>query len=402
MDPFKPLIRRPGQRRAEADRAAAAARLGLDPHRGRGAVSNRDGRFERFSHQAADDGWGRPEADEASGAREASGTPAGARRKTELRGVVARTALARNDSPDIPFDASINPYRGCEHGCIYCYARPSHAYLGLSPGLDFETVIEVKRGLAEALIRDLAKPGYVPSTITIGGNTDPYQPAEKTERLTRAAIEVLTRHRHPFAIITKSALVLRDLDLIAPAAAAGLAQVAVSVTTLDAGLARAMEPRAATPGRRIDAIRGLAAAGVPVTVMAAPLVPGLTDHELEGILAAAAEAGAVRTGWIMLRLPREIAGLFEEWLRLERPARAERVLAAVRATRGGALYDSGFGRRMTGTGIEAKLIADRFRLACRKLGLNQRSYKLTTALFTPPASPTKAERAGQMDLFGRG
>ncbi|MFD0387843.1 PA0069 family radical SAM protein [Tistrella bauzanensis] len=301
--------------------------------------------------------------------------------------MVARRALARNDSPDIPFDASINPYRGCEHGCIYCYARPSHAYLGLSPGLDFETIIEVKRGLADALLADLARPGYQPSPITIGGNTDPYQPAEKTERLTRAVIEVLTRHRHPFTIITKSALVLRDIDLLAPAAAAGLAQVAVSVTTLDPALARAMEPRAATPARRIHAIRGLAAAGIPVTVMAAPMVPGLTDHELEAILAAAADAGAVRAGWILLRLPREIAGLFDEWLRLERPDRAERVLARIRATRGGALYDSGFGRRMTGTGTEAVLIADRFRLACARLGLNRTSWRLTSALFTPPSAP---------------
>lgn len=404
MDPFKPVTTRPGARKAASDRAAAAARMGLAPHRGRGAASNRDGRFERFIHETVDDGWSGV-ADATDDAPTVDGdapTQVTARRPTELRGVVARRALARNDSPDIPFDASINPYRGCEHGCIYCYARPSHAYLGLSPGLDFETIIEVKRGLADALLADLARPGYQPSPITIGGNTDPYQPAEKTERLTRAVIEVLIRHRHPFTIITKSALVLRDIDLLAPAAAAGLAQVAVSVTTLDPALARAMEPRAATPARRIHAIRGLAAAGIPVTVMAAPMVPGLTDHELEAILTAAADAGAVRAGWILLRLPREIAGLFDEWLRLERPDRAERVLARIRATRGGALYDSGFGRRMTGTGTEAALIADRFRLACARLGLNRTSWRLTSALFTPPVRATAAERAGQMDLFGRG
>ncbi|MEN2980628.1 PA0069 family radical SAM protein [Tistrella bauzanensis] len=415
MDPFKPVTTRPGARKAASDRAAAAARMGLAPHRGRGAASNRDGRFERFVHEAVDDGWSGaadatddvPTVDGDAPTQTTARRPTElrgvvARRPTELRGVVARGALARNDSPDIPFDASINPYRGCEHGCIYCYARPSHAYLGLSPGLDFETIIEVKRGLADALLADLARPGYQPSPITIGGNTDPYQPAEKTERLTRAVIEVLTRHRHPFTIITKSALVLRDIDLLAPAAAAGLAQVAVSVTTLDPVLARAMEPRAATPARRIHAIRGLAAAGIPVTVMAAPMVPGLTDHELEAILAAAADAGAARAGWILLRLPREIAGLFDEWLRLERPDRAERVLARIRATRGGALYDSGFGRRMTGTGTEAALIADRFRLACARLGLNRTSWRLTSALFTPPIRATAAERAGQMDLFGRG
>ena len=274
--------------------------------RGRGAQSNATGRFESRVREAFDDGW-------------TSDDEAPAPLRTHVTPERAKTIISRNDSPDVGFDRSINPYRGCEHGCIYCYARPSHAYVGLSPGLDFESRIFFKPEAGRLLARELSRPSYQPGVIHIGGNTDPYQPQERRLRVTRGVIETLERFAHPFSIITKSALILRDLDVIGPMGAAGLVRAAVSVTTLDRALARAMEPRAATPEKRISAIRGLAGAGCPVAVMFAPVIPGLNDHELEAVLERAAEAGATGAGYVVLRLPLEIQDLFREWLQAARP-----------------------------------------------------------------------------------
>lgn len=350
--------------------------------RGRAARSNRSGRFESIEREDFDDGWGTDDAE----------VP---RLDDELTPMAARTIIAHNDSPDVGFAASINPYRGCSHGCIYCYARPAHAYLGLSPGLDFERRIFFKPEAAELLEAELSKARYAPQHIHIGGDTDPYQPAERRLGVTRSVIEVLARFNHPFSIITKSALVLRDLDLIAPMAAKGLVRVAVSVTSVDRKLARAMEPRAATPERRLGAIRSLSGAGVPITVMFAPVVPGLNDHELEAVLEAAAEAGARGAGYVMLRLPREIKDLFREWLEEERPDRARRVMSLVRQMRGGKDYDAAWKTRMKGDGPIAQLVGQRFAKAKARYGYSDEWPALRLDHFRRP--PTGGE---QIDLFG--
>ncbi len=350
--------------------------------RGRGALSNRASRYEPHDHVPTDDGW--------------QGLAAQTSRPTRLHPLTPRRLITYNTSPDLGFDRTINPYKGCEHGCIYCYARPNHAYLGYSPGLDFEREIFTKPDAAALLRRELAKPGYRPGTIVVGGDTDPYQPAERTLETTRAILRVLHNARHPCALITKSALILRDIDLLAPMAAAGLAGVAVSVTTLDADLARAMEPRAAIPTRRLQAIADLAAAGIPVRVMAAPMIPGLNDAELEDVLTAAQSAGARSAGYVLLRLPLEIKDLFQEWLAEARPTAAKRVLTLMRDTRGGALYDARWGVRGRGEGPYAALLARRFAVATRRLGLDAAHAPLRTDLFRPPSLD------GQGDLFRSG
>ena len=350
--------------------------------RGRGAQSNATGRFEALVREAFDDGW---TADDA----------APAQLKTVVTPERSKTIIARNDSPDVGFDRSINPYRGCEHGCIYCYARPSHAYVGLSPGLDFESRIFFKPEAGRLLAGELSRPSYKPAPIHIGGNTDPYQPQERRLRVTRGVLETLQRFGHPFSIITKSALILRDLDLIGPMGAARLARAAVSVTTLDRALARAMEPRAATPEKRIAAIRGLAAAGCPVAVMFAPVIPGLNDHELEAVLERAAEAGATGAGYVVLRLPLEIKDLFREWLEAARPDRAARVMSLVRQMRHGRDYDVRWGERMKGDGPVAEIIGARFAAAKRRYGLDRVRPALDLARFKVPAKPSN-----QLDLFG--
>jgi len=342
-------------------------------HKGRGATRNPEGRFERLAHEACDDGWGSLE--------ELALDPSP---RTEALTDHARTIIARNRSPDIPFDRSINPYRGCEHGCVYCYARPSHAYLGLSAGLDFETRIFVKPDAARLLRRELTHPRYVCRPIALGSNTDPYQPLEKRLEVTRRVLEVLAEARHPVGIVTKSALVCRDLDLLGRMARDGLANVHVSITTLDRGLARTLEPRASAPAPRLKAIRTLAAAGVPTGVMVAPVIPALTDPEIERILEAAAVAGAISAGWVLLRLPHEVKELFAAWLERHAPLRAAHVLSLVRQSRDGRLNDPAFGSRMRGTGVHADLIAQRFRKACARLGLNRRALPQRTDLFRPP------------------
>jgi DNA repair photolyase len=341
------------------------------PQKGRGAVTNADGRFERFSHVREDDSWGLLDED----------LPAP---KTTVLYDATRTIIARNQSPDLSFDRSINPYRGCEHGCVYCFARPTHAYLGFSPGLDFETRILLKPRAAELLEAELADPKYVPRVIALGTNTDPYQPLEKQHRITRSVLEVLARHNHPVAVVTKSHLVTRDIDILAPMAAKGLAKVALSITTLDGKLARLMEPRAATPLKRLDAIRALSRAGIPAAVMTAPLIPALNDMEMEKILAAAAEAGAKSAGYVVLRLPLEIKDLFREWLEAHVPDKAAHVMTLVRAMRGGKDYDAQWGLPQRGTGPYAQLIGQRFRVATRRLGLNAERFPMDTTQFFRP------------------
>ena len=351
------------------------------PRKGRGTTANPAGRFEPTAQEPFDDGW--------STAAEEAPPP-----RTSLAREAARSALNYNDSPDLGFDRSLNPYRGCEHGCIFCYARPTHAYLGLSPGLDFETKLFLKPDAPALLERELRKPGYVPSTLALGANTDPYQPVERQQKLTRRILEVLSAFNHPVGLITKSALVCRDIDILASMADRRLALVCVSVTTLDPVLARKMEPRAATPARRLAAVRALSQAGVPVAVLASPMIPGLNDHELEAILAAAKEHGAFAANYILLRLPLEIKELFEEWLRTQVPDRADRVLSLIRQTRGGALYDSRFGKRMRGEGPYADLLAHRFRAACRKLDLGGRDWHADASRFRVPPAP-----GDQLSLF---
>ncbi|MDF2781822.1 MAG: radical protein [Geminicoccaceae bacterium] len=346
------------------------------PHKGRGATFNPKVRFESAQLDPFDDGWGSLVAARA----EAPPPP------TEVLPDASRTVIARNDSPDIPFEQSINPYRGCEHGCIYCYARPSHAYLGLSPGLDFETRILAKLDAGPLLERELGHPGYRCQPIALGTNTDPYQPQERRLGITRSILKVLAQCRHPVTIVTKSAAVTRDLDLLAPMAADGLARVALSVTTLEPALARTLEPRAAAPHRRLEAARTLSAAGVPTSVMVAPVIPALNDHEIEAVLEAAATAGVSQAGYVLLRLPHEVKELFTAWLEVHAPLRAERVLALVRQCRGGRLNDPTFGRRMRGEGAYAELIARRFALAKRRLGLDRKHPPLRTDLFEPPAA----------------
>lgn len=304
---------------------------------------------------------------------------------TEVHEDRTRSILATNDSPDIPFDRSINPYRGCEHGCAYCFARPSHAYLGWSPGRDFETKILAKPRAAELLRRELARPGYRCAPIALGSNTDPYQPLERRMRITRSVLEVLLEHHHPFTIVTKSALVLRDLDVLVEAAREGTAKVFLSITTLDPELARRMEPRAHSPSRRLGAVRVLAEHGVPVGVLASPMIPGLNDHELERILEASAGAGAESAAYLLVRLPHEMRTLFLEWLDRHYPTKAGKVLSLIREVRGGELNDPRFGSRMRGNGPYAELLARRFEVTIRRLGLNRRETRLDTTRFRPPA-----------------
>jgi DNA repair photolyase len=344
------------------------------PIKGRGAVSNASGRFEPATRHAVDDGWSAPAGFDDEPPRLA----------TTVGVDTAKRIIVRNDSPDLPFDQSINPYKGCEHGCVYCYARPTHAYLGLSPGLDFETRLFCKPDAARLLDAELRAPNYKPECMALGTNTDPYQPIERERRITRGILEVLSAFRHPVGITTKGALVVRDIDLLAPMAAKNLAAVTISVTTLDRDLARTLEPRAPTPAKRLAAIRALAEAGIPTAVNVAPIVPGLTDHEMESILEAAVAHGATSAGYTMLRLASEIKDLFQEWLSAHAPLRKERVLSLVRQVRGGKLNDPRFGHRMSGTGPYADLIARRFDLAVSRLRLNERRWNLDTSQFRVP------------------
>lgn len=350
---------------------------------GRGTRLDPANRFETASREWFDDGWNTPE-DE---------TPP----QTVLIRDASRSIISRNDSPDLGFDRGLNPYRGCEHGCIYCYARPTHAYLGFSPGLDFETKLIFKPEAASLLERELSRKSYTPAPIVLGSNTDPYQPIERQLKLTRAVLEVLDRFNHPVSIITKSAGVLRDVDILARMAARNLARVHLSVTTLDPKLARAMEPRAATPARRLDTIAGLTAASIPVGVLAAPMIPGLNDAELEHILRESAHAGARSASAILLRLPHELGALFEDWLTRTMPERAAHVLSLIRQTRGGSLNDAGFGTRFKGTGPYAALLRARFQRASRQYGLDQAPTPLDCASFARPVQPTAP--SAQLSLF---
>jgi DNA repair photolyase len=351
--------------------------------KGRGTATRIAHRFEKDSRQAWDDGWGTLEN------AAAEGTP---RLETEVIFEDARSAISRNDSPDIFFDYGINPYRGCEHGCVYCYARPTHSYLNLSPGLDFETKIIAKRNIAAALRADLGRKSYVPKLLNIGSATDCYQPVERELRLTRGVIEVLQEARHPFSLVTKSSGVERDLDLIGPMAADKLAAVYVTITTLDAEVARTLEPRAAAPHRRLRTIRTLAEHGVPVGVSLAPQIPFITD-DMELVLKAAWEAGARSAFYTVIRLPWEVAPLFRQWLDLHYPQRASRIMARIQEMRGGKDYDSDFASRMKGDGLWAELIGQRFEKACRRLGFNRQRVELEMGGFRPPGA------SGQSMLF---
>jgi DNA repair photolyase len=348
--------------------------------RGRGAHSNNSGRYEPLARISFDDGW-----------QAIDDLPPF---KTTVTVDATRKIITRNDSPDLSFDRSINPYRGCEHGCVYCFARPTHAYLGLSPGLDFESKLFMKPNAPELLERELSAPGYVPKTIAIGTNTDPYQPIERRHQIMRRILEVLERAGHPVGIVTKSALVLRDLDILARMAERNLVKVAISVTTLDAKLARTMEPRASTPQRRLDALRQLVKVGVPASTLVAPVIPAINDAEIERILDAVAAAGVRHAGYVLLRLPLEVRDLFREWLMTNFPDRYRHVFKLIRDMRGGKDYDSTFGTRMTGTGPIAWMIGRRFEVACERLGFNTTTVKTTTEHFRPPLPA-----AEQLDLF---
>lgn len=349
--------------------------------RARGALSNASGRYEAEQREAFDDGWDIEEEERLL--------------RTEIRVERPRSAITRNTSPDVGFEQSLNPYRGCEHGCIYCFARPSHAWLGLSPGLDFETKLVARPGLADVLARELSSPRYRVRVIAIGTNTDPYQPLEREQRAMRRVVEVLSEFRHPVAIVTKGTLIERDIDLLAPMAAEGLAAVGVSVTTLQPGIARAMEPRVPAPARRLETIRRLAEAGIPVRVMVSPMIPALTDHELEAIMEAGRKAGATSASMITLRLPYEVAGLFQAWVREHFPDRAERIIGRVREIHGGKDYDAQWGKRMRGQGPWAELMAARFRVAHARLGFSDDRAPLRTDLFRVPPRP-----GDQLSLFG--
>ncbi len=355
--------------------------------RGRGATLNPAVRFERQATQVFDDGWGGDGQDDE--------TPP---LKTTLTRDTSRSAISWNASPDLGFDRSVNPYRGCEHGCVYCFARPTHAYLGLSPGLDFETKLIFKPEVAELLEKELRKPGYVAQVLALGTNTDPYQPVERTLKLTRAVLEVLERFNHPVCIVTKSAMVLRDIDILARMARKQLARVHLSVTTLDPMLARVMEPRAATPARRLQAVVALTRAGIPTGVLTAPMIPGLNDAELEKLVAAAAQAGAGDVRMILLRLPHELRALFEDWLHTHFPDRAKHVLNLIRETRGGALNESAFHQRFAGTGVYAALLRKRFDRAARQWGLNTARTELDCGQFSVPRAENAAPDR-QLSLF---
>jgi DNA repair photolyase len=387
MQPKQSKIRDYSQRVVVARQLGVALGDGLvepERRRGRGAASNETGRFERVQREEFDDGWEREE------------TPAPV--KTEIIHERPRTIITRNESPDISFDRSINPYRGCEHGCVYCFARPTHAYMGLSPGLDFESKLFVKDGAAALLERELAAPNYRARSMALGTNTDPYQPIERQYRVTRSVLEVLARADHPVGIVTKSNLVLRDLDLLTPMAAKGLAKVYISLTTLDKTVARKMEPRAPTPARRLEAIEGLAKAGVPVGVMVAPIVPAVNDAEIEAILARAHSAGAREAGYVMLRLPLELRDIFREWLLVHYPDKLRHSLSLVQSTRGGKDYDSEWGKRMAGSGPYAWMIGRRFEIAATRLGYNEVSRQLRNDLFHPPENEA-AQGPKQLSLF---
>jgi DNA repair photolyase len=361
-----------GQGRAQHANALiedAGLRIDQERRRGRGAGMNPSGRFEAESRHVYDDGWETIE-----------DLPPF---KTEVQIEKPRTIITRNDSPDIGFDRSINPYRGCEHGCIYCFARPTHSYMGLSAGLDFESKLFAKPDAAKMLDKELSRPGYTAKTIAIGTNTDPYQPIEKKWRIMRDILQVLEAHQHPVGIVTKSALVLRDQDILARMGEKGLAKVALSVTTLDGKLARTMEPRASTPTRRLQSLRTLSDAGIPVSVMVAPIIPGLNDHEVERVLDSARAMGALEAGYVLLRLPLEVSPIFKEWLLRNYPDRYRHVLSLVRSMRGGKDYDAEWGKRMRGEGPYAWQIGRRFEIAAKRLGLNLSRRRLRTDLFSP-------------------
>ena len=385
----QPSPRRPAVHDAGQQSRTGFALPGAE-RKGRGALTNPANRFETATVEPLDDGWG-------TLAEDLADLPP---LPTQVMREAAKSALSYNDSPDLGFDRSLNPYRGCEHGCIYCYARPSHAYLGYSPGLDFETRLLFKPDLPALLERELCRPGYEPRPVALGANTDPYQPIDRKLALTRQVLEVLERFNHPVTVVTKSQGVLRDLDILSRMASRGLAQVAISVTTLDGTLARRMEPRAASPTRRLATIEALARAGIPTAILAAPMIPGLNDAELESILTAGARAGAIRAGYVLLRLPLELKQMFEEWLIRHYPDRARRVLALVRETRGGALYQSDFAQRQKGTGPYAEMLAARFTRAITALGMDRRqggTSQLDCTQFRAPVA-VRAEPA-QMALF---
>src|ERR1700736_5207211 len=371
-----------GEIRGAEPRLDVDVTVGVDQERrrGRGAQTNASGRFEPKVAVPFDDGW-----------QSIEDLPPF---KTEVAIDTARKVITRNASPDIPFDRSINPYRGCEHGCIYCFARPTHAYLGLSPGLDFESKLYMKPDAPELLERELSAASYTPRTIAIGTNTDPYQPIERRYQIMRRILEVLERSGHPVGIVTKSNLVTRDIDILSRMASRKLVRVGISVTSLDAKLARVMEPRAPTPARRLEALRELASAGIPTTVMAAPIIPAINDAEIERILEAAAACGVEAAGYVLLRLPLEVRDLFREWLAANFPDRERHVFALIRQTRGGKDYDATFGKRMTGGGPYAWMIGKRFETTCSRLGLNVHKTPLTTEHF---ASPRRASE--QLSLF---
>ena len=348
--------------------------------RGRGTATNASGRFEVFSRDAFDDGWDSP--------------PEDSKPKTRLQPDTSRSVLVFNKSPDLSFDRSVNPYRGCEHGCIYCYARPSHAYLGLSPGLDFETQLFYKQDAAAQLEQALRKPGYQPATIVLGANTDAYQPADKKLAISREILEVLQKFRHPVSIITKSALIERDVDILSEMARDDLVSVHISMTTLDKELARKLEPRAAAPHRRLQTISCLQQQGVPVSLLLAPVIPALTDHEMESILEQAVSAGIDSAVWILLRLPMEVSGLFQQWLEDHYPLKAHHVLQQIRRARGGKLNESQFGSRMSGRGDYASIMSQRFKLSCKKLNIVSKRRELNCQRFSVPA-----KSGDQFDLF---
>ena len=352
-----------------------------DARRGRAAISNASGRFERHQRFGTDDGWNNLD----------SPPP---QLRTQVFRDSSRTIIARNTSPDVPFDRSINPYRGCEHGCSYCFARPTHSYLGLSPGLDFESKLFAKPEAAALLEKALRMPKYTCRPIAMGTNTDPYQPIEREHKITRSVLEVLARFKHPVSIVTKGALIMRDIDILAEMAKENLARVYVSVTTLDHRLARKMEPRASTPNRRLEAIKALSDAGVPTGIMFAPAIPGLNDHEMDSILATARDAGATEAGYVVLRLPLEVKALFYEWLTNAVPGRASRVMTLIRAMRRGRDYDPDWSQRMIGTGPVAETLRNRFRLATKRLGFNCERLALDTSQFSPPLS-----QGNQLALF---
>ncbi|MDB5728212.1 MAG: radical protein [Noviherbaspirillum sp.] len=381
------------------EKEARAARSKITVLKGRGSVSNLQGRYELHARESFDDGWTDGWDDDGADTR--------ASVKTQVFEEKAKSILTRNASPDIPFNVSLNPFRGCEHGCIYCFARPSHSYLSLSPGLDFETKIFAKVNAPELLRRELAHPSYVPEPIALGVNTDAYQPCERTLRLTRRVLEVLHECEHPVALITKSSLIERDIDLLADMASRGLAMAALTITTLDPAIARTLEPRAAAPARRLRTIRALSEAGIPVGVSIAPVIPFITEPDLERVVAAVAEAGAVSASHIVLRLPWEVNPLFQQWLQAHFPERAQRVMNRLREMRGGKDYDASFGKRMQGEGVWADLIRQRFEKAAERVGLGarDRGFKALDAsrfrrpLTVPSSSKGTENSSGQLDLF---